>query len=235
MIPLGGVGEIGKNMSILEYDDEIIILDCGMTFPDDDMPGIDIVIPDITYLMKNIDRVKALFLTHGHEDHIGAVPYILKKINVPVYGTKLTLGLVESKLQEHNLSKESLHLVNAGEIIKTKHFSVEYIRACHSIPDSVSFGIKTPVGNIIFTGDFKIDYTPIDGDKMDLHRIAQWGIDGVMLLCADSTNVERPGYTMSESSVGETFIELFSKAHGRIIVATFASNLHRVQQIIKAA
>lgn len=235
MIPLGGVGEIGKNMSILEYDDEIIILDCGMTFPDDDMPGIDIVIPDITYLMKNIDRVKALFLTHGHEDHIGAVPYILKKINVPVYGTKLTLGLVESKLQEHNISKENLHLVNAGETVKTKHFSVEYIRACHSIPDSVSFGIKTPVGNIIFTGDFKIDYTPIDGDKMDLHRIAQWGMDGVMLLCADSTNVERPGYTLSESSVGDTFIELFSKAYGRIIVATFASNLHRVQQIIKAA
>ena len=235
MIPLGGVGEIGKNMSILEYDDEIIILDCGMTFPDDDMPGIDIVIPDITYLMKNIDRVKALFLTHGHEDHIGSVPYILKKINVPVYGTKLTLGLVESKLQEHNLSKENLHLVNAGETIKTKHFSVEFIRACHSIPDSVSFGIKTPVGNILFTGDFKIDYTPIDGDKMDLHRIAQWGMDGVMLLCADSTNVERPGYTMSESSVGDTFVELFSKAQGRIIVATFASNLHRVQQIIKAA
>ena len=205
MIPLGGVGEIGKNMSILEYDDEIIILDCGMTFPDDDMPGIDIVIPDITYLMKNIDRVKALFLTHGHEDHIGSVPYILKKINVPVYGTKLTLGLVESKLQEHNLSKENLHLVNAGETIKTKHFSVEFIRACH------------------------------DGDKMDLHRIAQWGMDGVMLLCADSTNVERPGYTMSESSVGDTFVELFSKAQGRIIVATFASNLHRVQQIIKAA
>lgn len=234
-IPLGGVGEIGKNMSILEYDDEIIILDCGMTFPDDDMPGIDIVIPDITYLIKNIDRVKAIFLTHGHEDHIGSVPYILKQINVPVYGTKLTLGLVETKLNEHRLSKENLKLVNAGETIKTKHFSVEYIRACHSIPDSVSFGIKTPVGNILFTGDFKIDYTPIDGDKMDLHRIAEWGTEGVMLLCADSTNVERPGYTLSESSVGETFVELFSKAEGRIIVATFASNLHRVQQIIKAA
>ena len=235
MIPLGGVGEIGKNMSILEYDDEIIILDCGMTFPDDDMPGIDIVIPDITYLLKNIDRVKAIFLTHGHEDHIGSVPYIMKKIDVPVYGTKLTLGLVENKLQEHNISKKNLHLVNAGETVSTKHFSVEYIRACHSIPDSVSFGIRTPVGNILFTGDFKIDYTPIDGDRMDLHRIAQWGMDGVMLLCADSTNVERPGYTLSESSVGETFIELFSKADGRIIVATFASNLHRVQQIIKAA
>lgn len=234
-IPLGGVGEIGKNMSILEYDDEIIVLDCGMTFPDDDMPGIDIVIPDITYLMKNIDRVKAIFLTHGHEDHIGSVPYILKQINVPVYGTKLTLGLVETKLNEHKLSKSNLKLVNAGDTIKTKHFSVEFIRACHSIPDSVSFGIKTPVGNIMFTGDFKIDYTPIDGDKMDLHRIAQWGMDGVMLLCADSTNVEREGYTLSESSVGETFIELFGKAEGRIIVATFASNLHRVQQIIKAA
>lgn len=234
-IPLGGVGEIGKNMSILEYDDEIIILDCGMTFPDDDMPGIDIVIPDITYLLKNIDRVKAIFLTHGHEDHIGSVPYILKHINVPVYGTKLTLGLVETKLNEHKLSKEKLKVVNAGEVITTKHFAVEYIRACHSIPDSVSFGIKTPVGNILFTGDFKIDYTPIDGDKMDLHRIAEWGTEGVMLLCADSTNVERPGYTLSESSVGETFIELFSKAEGRIIVATFASNLHRVQQIIKAA
>lgn len=234
-IPLGGVGEIGKNMSILEYDDEIIILDCGLTFPDDDMPGIDIVIPDITYLLKNIDRVKALFLTHGHEDHIGAVPYLLKQMNIPVYGTKLTLGLVETKLNEHKLSKENLILVNQGETIKTKHFSIEYITACHSIPDSVCFGIKTPVGNIFFTGDFKIDYTPIDGDKMDLHRIAQWGNEGVMLLCADSTNVERPGYTLSESSVGETFIELFSKATGRIIVATFASNLHRVQQIITAA
>ena len=235
LIPLGGVGEIGKNMAILEYDDEIIVLDCGMTFPDDDMPGIDIVIPDITYLIKNIDKVKGIFLTHGHEDHIGAVPYVMKKINVPVYGTNLTLGLVESKLQEHNISKENLHIVNPGETIKTKYFSVEYIQACHSIPDSVSFGIKTPVGNILFTGDFKIDYTPIDGDKMDLHRIAQLGTEGIMLLCADSTNVERPGFTMSERSVGKTFIELFSKAEGRIIVATFASNVHRVQQIIKAA
>ncbi|WP_099203226.1 ribonuclease J [Miniphocaeibacter massiliensis] len=235
IIPLGGVSEIGKNMTVVEYNDEIIIVDCGLTFPDEDMPGIDIVIPDITYLEKNVQKIKGLVVTHGHEDHIGAIPYILKKMNIPIYGTKLTIGLIKNKLNEHKLSKKNLHVVEKGKSIKLGVFDVEFIQASHSIPDSVSFSITTPLGVLIFTGDFKIDYTPIDGDVMDLTRFAELGKKGVLALLAESTNVERPGYTLSEKSVGETFIDLFSKAESRIIVATFASNVHRIQQVIHAA
>lgn len=235
IIPLGGVGEIGKNMAVLEYKNDIIVVDCGLTFPDEDMLGIDIVIPDITYLEKNQKKIKGIVLTHGHEDHIGAVPYVLKKLNVPVYGTGLTIGLVKNKMDEHKLSSENLHVVNKGEKLQLGCFNIEFIRASHSIPDSVSFAITTPVGVVIFTGDFKIDYTPIDGDTMDLNRLARLGDEGVLVLLADSTNVERPGYTLSEQVVGETFKDVFLKAKSRIIVATFASNVHRVQQIIFAA
>ncbi|QQK07591.1 ribonuclease J [Miniphocaeibacter halophilus] len=235
IIPLGGVSEIGKNMTVVEFGKDLIIVDSGLTFPDDNMPGIDLVIPDTDYLEKNKEKIKGIVVTHGHEDHIGAIPYILRKFDISVYGTKLTIGLIKTKLNEHGLSKKNLKVVEKGSSIKLGVFSVEFIQASHSIPDSVSFAITTPVGVIIFTGDFKIDYTPIDGDVMDLTRLAELGKNGVLALLADSTNVERPGYTLSEKSVGETFIDLFSKAKSRIIVATFASNVHRIQQVINAA
>lgn len=235
VIPLGGVGEIGKNMTVLEYKDDIIIVDAGMTFPDEGMLGIDIVIPDISYLVKNKEKIRGLVVTHGHEDHIGAIPYVLKQLDIPVYGTKLTLGLLENKILEHQLSTKSLHVVDKGSTIPLGVFKVEFVQASHSIPDSVSFAITTPVGVVIFTGDFKIDYTPIDGEVMDLPRLAELGRKGVLCLFADSTNVERTGYTLSEKSVGETFKNIFSTAKARIIVATFASNVHRVQQVITAA
>ncbi len=237
IIPLGGLDEIGKNMTAIEYSDEIILIDCGMAFPDDDMPGIDLVINDITYLEKNFQKVKAVFLTHGHEDHIGGLPYFLKAINVPVYGTRLTLGLVEHKLKEHNLlSKVKLIRQRPGEtVVVGKFFKVEFIRTNHSIADSVALAIKTPLGNIVHTGDFKIDTTPIVGDMIDLARFGELGKEGVLALMSDSTNVERPGYAMSEKSVGDTFNRLFENCKKRIIVATFASNVHRVQQIIDAA
>jgi len=235
VIPLGGYGEIGKNITLIEYKDEIIIIDCGMTFPEDEMLGVDIVIPDITYLIKNKSKIKGLFLTHGHEDHIGAIPYVLKKINFPIYGTKLTLGLLQNKLKEHALDEVELNVVKHGEHIVTEHFDIELIKTGHSIPDSAAIAVKTPMGMIINTGDFKVDYTPISGDTIDLNKFAELGTQGVLLLMSDSTNVTRPGYTMSERTVGETFKDLFSKAEGRIIVATFASNVHRVQQIIDAA
>lgn len=235
VIPLGGLEEVGKNMTVLEYKDNIIIVDCGMTFPDDNMLGIDIVIPDITYLEKNKHKIRGIVVTHGHEDHIGAIPYVLKKIDVPVYGTRLTIGLLENKFKEHNLSKKFLKVVNKGSSIKLGPFKIEFIQASHSIPDSVCFAITSPVGTVIFTGDFKIDYTPIDGDVMDLQRLAILGQKGVLALFADSTNVEREGYTLSERTVGETFKDVFSRADSRIIVATFASNLHRIQQVISAA
>lgn len=236
IIPLGGLNEIGKNMTAFEYKNEIIVVDCGLSFPEDEMLGIDVVIPDITYLLKNREKVKAIVLTHGHEDHIGALPYVLKKINVPLYGTKLTLGLVENKFKEHKmLGDVKMNIVKPGDIINLGRFSVEFIKTSHSIPDAVSLAIDTPLGKVIHTGDFKIDYTPIDGDIMDLHRFAQLGSEGVLALLADSTNVERPGYTMSERTVGETFENLFKNVESRIIVATFASNVHRVQQIINAA
>ncbi len=236
VIPLGGLGEIGKNITAIEYDDEIIVIDCGVAFPDEEMYGVDLIIPDIAYLLENENKVKGIFLTHGHEDHIGALPYILKQLNVPVYGTKLTLGLVENKLKEHNLlSQCELFGVEAGTIIKLNNINVEFIRNTHSIADSCSLAIHTPVGVIVHTGDFKIDYTPIDGLVMDLERISTLGKNGVLLLMADSTNVERSGHTISEKSIGQTLMRILSTAEGRVIVATFASNIHRMQQIVNAS
>ena len=261
IIPLGGLHEVGKNITVFEYENEIIIVDCGLSFPEDDMLGIDLVIPDITYLEKNKEKIKGMLITHGHEDHIGAVPYFLKKINVPIYATKLTAGLIKNKLEEHKLLRSTkLIEVNQGQIVtlgkfkiefirSTKmveitagqtiilgnHFKVEFIRSTHSIPDSVMLAIKTPVGTILHTGDFKIDYTPIDGKIMDFGRIAQIGNEGILALMSDSTNSERKGFTMSESSVGEVFDKLFLNCTKRIVVATFASNVHRVQQIVNLA
>ena len=237
IIPLGGIHEIGKNITVFEYDNEIIVVDCGLSFPEDDMLGIDLVIPDITYLEKNVEKIKGLVITHGHEDHIGAVPYLLKKINIPIYATKLTAGLIKNKLEEHKLLRSTdLHEVVQGQTIKLgKNFKVEFIRSSHSIPDSVMLAITTPAGTILHTGDFKVDYTPIDGKIMDFGRIAELGNKGILALMADSTNAERKGFTMSESSVGEVFDKLFLHCTKRIVVATFASNVHRVQQIVNAA
>ena len=236
IIPLGGLGEIGKNITAIEYEDEIIVIDCGISFPDEDMYGIDLVIPDIKYLLDNKDKVKGLFLTHGHEDHIGAIPYILKQINMPVYGTKLTIGLVESKLKEHDmLSKTNLIPISPGESIKLNKLIIEFIRVTHSIAESCALAIYTPIGTVLHTGDFKIDYTPIDGKVMDLNRIAQLGQEGILLLMADSTNVERAGHSLSEKIIGETLNRIISNANGRVIVATFASNIHRMQQIADAS
>ena len=235
IIPLGGLGEIGKNITVIEFKDDIIIIDCGLTFPEDEMLGIDVVIPDVTYLFKNREKIRGIVLTHGHEDHIGALPYILKKLNLPIYGTKLTLGLVETKLKEHRIDNVTMNIVKPRDIIKLGCFEVELIKTSHSIPDSVGLAIHTPVGVIVHTGDFKIDFTPINDDVIDLHRFAEIGSKGVLALLADSTNVERPGYTMSEKTVGDTFNNIFSKAEERIIVATFASNIHRIQQIINSA
>ena len=236
IIPLGGLGEIGKNITAIEYEDEIIVIDCGISFPDEDMYGIDLVIPDIKYLLDNKDKVKGLFLTHGHEDHIGAIPYILKQINMPVYGTKLTIGLVESKLKEHDmLSKSNLIPISPGESIKLNKLIIEFIRVTHSIAESCALAIHTPIGIVLHTGDFKIDYTPIDGKVMDLNRIAQLGQEGILLLMADSTNVERAGHSLSEKIIGETLNRIISNANGRVIVSTFASNIHRMQQIADAS
>ena len=235
IIPLGGLSEIGRNITAIKYKDEILVIDCGLSFPEDDMLGIDIVIPDISYLIKNKEKVKGIVLTHGHEDHIGALPYVLRKLDVPVYGTRLTLGLVEIKFKEHRLDTANLHRVEAGQRIKLGEFDVEFIRTSHSIPDSCAIAIHTSLGVIFHTGDFKIDLTPIDGQIIDLHRIAELGRQGVLVMMADSTNVERPGSTMSESSVGETFESIFRNTKQRIIVATFASNVHRVQQVLNAA
>lgn len=236
IIPLGGMNEIGKNMTVFEYENEIIVVDCGLAFPEDDMLGVDLVIPDITYLERNKAKVKALVITHGHEDHIGAIPYFLKKINVPVYGTKLTLGLIKNKLVEHNLDKTTaLKCVKPRDVVKFSKFKVEFIKMTHSIADSVALAITTPVGVIFHTGDFKVDFTPIDGEIMDFQRIAELGKQGITLLMSDSTNVQRPGYTMSEMTVGKEFDKIFSNCHKRIIVATFASNIHRMQQIVDAA
>ncbi|MGL4731680.1 MAG: ribonuclease J [Clostridium sp.] len=236
VIPLGGLGEIGKNITAIEYKDEIIVIDGGISFPDEDMYGVDLVIPDIRYLLENKNKIKGMFLTHGHEDHIGAIPYILKQINMPVYGTRLTLGLVENKLKEHNILRESkLKPVRTGQTIKLENLKIEFIGVTHSIADSCALAIYTPMGIILHTGDFKIDYTPIDGRMTNLNRIAALGKKGVLLLMADSTNVERQGHSISEKSIGETLKRIFSGAQGRIIVATFASNIHRMQQIADAS
>ncbi len=236
IIPLGGLGEIGKNITVIECDDEIVVIDCGIAFPDEEMYGVDLIIPDITYLKNNVEKIKGIFLTHGHEDHIGALPYVLKEINVPLYGTKLTIGIVKTKLEEHNiLSEAKLNNVDPGDVVSFNKLKVEFIRNTHSIADSCSLAIFTPVGIILHTGDFKIDYTPIDGQKMDLQRISNLGKEGVALLMADSTNVERQGHSLSEKSIGFTLDRVISNAKGRVIVATFASNIHRMQQIVDAS
>jgi len=236
VIPLGGLEEIGKNMTVFEYGESIIVVDCGVAFPEDEMLGIDLVIPDVSYLEKNLSKVKGIIVTHGHEDHIGALPYVLNRIPVPVYGTDLTLGLIENKLAEHQmLDKAELKIVRAGQTIQLGAFKVEFISSTHSIADSVALAIHTPVGVVLHTSDFKIDHTPIEGNPIDLARIAELGKKGVLLLMADSTNAERPGYTMSERTVGETLDTVFKDAKSRIIVATFASNIHRIQQIVNSA
>ena len=237
IIPLGGLHEIGKNITVFEYEDEIIVVDCGISFPEDDMLGVDLVIPDITYLVKNQEKIKGMVITHGHEDHIGGIPYFLKQINVPIYATRLSVGLINNKLEEHKLLRSTeMHIVNQGETIKLgNNFKVEFIRSSHSIPDSVMLAITTPSGTILHTGDFKVDYTPIDGQLMDLGRIAELGKQGVLALMSDSTNSERKGFTMSESSVGDVFDKLFLNCTKRIVVATFASNVHRIQQIVNSA
>ena len=236
IIPLGGLHEIGKNLTLVEYRDDIIIIDCGMTFPEDEMLGIDVVIPDVTYLENNKHKIRGLVLTHGHEDHIGAIPYVLRKMDLDIYGTGLTIGLLENKLKEHRLSKDKLHVVNAGDVVKLGKMEVEWINVNHSIPDSCALAIKTPLGYVYHSGDFKVDFTPISGKPINLTRIAEIGEKGVIAMIGESTNVLRPGYTMSESKVGETFNRLFQNLQdNRIIIATFASNVHRVQQIINSA
>lgn len=237
IIPLGGLDEIGKNITLYAYGDDMFLVDCGMSFPDEETPGIDIVIPDFTFVLENKDKIKGLVLTHGHEDHIGAIPYLLKNFNVPIYGTRLTLGLVEGKLKEHRLdSSAKLNVVKPGDIIKLGAFSVEFIHVNHSIPDAVAVAVRCPAGLIVQTGDFKIDATPIDDYVIDMARFAELGKEGVLALLSDSTNAERPGFTASERIVGESFANLFAKAgKHRIIVATFSSNIHRIQQIIDEA
>ena len=237
IIPLGGLHEVGKNITVFEYEDEIIIVDCGLSFPEDDMLGIDLVIPDISYLEKNKEKIKGMIITHGHEDHIGSVPYFLKQINIPIYAPRLAAGLIRNKLEEHKLLRSTTIIeVMQGQTIKLgKYFNIEIIRSTHSIPDSVMLAITTPVGTILHTGDFKVDFTPIDGKIMDLGRIAELGNQGILALMSDSTNAERKGFTMSESSVGDVFDKLFIHCTKRIVVATFASNVHRVQQIVNLA
>ena len=236
IIPLGGLDEIGKNITIFEYGNEIVLIDCGLEFPEDDMLGVDLVIPDITYLERNKEKIKGLVITHGHEDHIGSIPYVLKQINIPIYATKLTAKLINNKLEEHHLLRSTkMHLVEPGQTIQLGAMKIEFIRSNHSIPDAVMLAIHTPVGTVLHTGDFKIDYTPIDDKVIDLGRIAEIGNQGVLALLSDSTNSERKGYTMSESSVGEVFDRLFLNNSKRIVVATFASNVHRIQQIVNSS
>ncbi|MBR3994963.1 MAG: ribonuclease J [Clostridia bacterium] len=233
VIPLGGLGEVGRNMTAIEYENDIIVIDCGLGFPDDDMLGIDLVIPDVTYLQNNIEKVRAILLTHGHEDHIGALPYILRSVNVPVYGTPLTLGILNYKLIEHGLEKTtSLRRVHAGDTVRLGSFNAEFIRVNHSIADSCAIAVNTPVGKILFTGDFKVDLTPISGDPINFARLGELGNEGVLALFCESTNAERPGYTMSEKNVGKSLDNIFRGCEKRIIIATFSSNVHRVQQII---
>ena len=232
IIPLGGLGEVGKNMTAFEFGDDIVVVDCGSIFPRADMLGIDLVIPDITYLERNRERVRAYLITHGHEDHIGATPYVLPRVPAPVYGTKLTCALIRGKLAEHNIGNIQFHIVKPKDVVEVGAFSVQFIKVSHSIAGAVAMAITCPAGTVIVTGDFKIDYTPIDGEVTDLNTLAAWGSRGVLAMLAESTNVERPGYTMSEKKIGETFHNLFKDAKGRIIIAMFASNLHRIQQVV---
>ena len=236
IIPLGGLGEIGKNLTVLEYEDDIIVVDLGSIFPREDMPGVDLVIPDVSYLEKNQQKIRGYFFTHGHEDHIGAVPYILRKIPAPMYGTRLTLALCEHKLKEHRLTGVApLNEVEPGDVVTAGVFKVEFVRVNHSIAGACALSITTPVGVVFHTGDFKVDYTPLAGQPIDLGRIAEIGNQGVLALMADSTNVERPGYTMSEKKVAQTFRNLFEKATGRVIIAMFASNVYRIQSVIESS
>ena len=236
IIPLGGLEEVGKNITVFEYGNDIILVDCGISFPEDDMLGVDLVTPDISYLVKNKDKVRGMCITHGHEDHIGAIPFVLKQINMPVYASKLTCGLIKTKLEEHKLVRSTqMHEVRAGESVTLGCFKIEFIQSTHSIADSMAFAIHTPVGVVVHTGDFKVDYTPIDGKVMDFARLAELGKQGVLALMSDSTNSEREGFTMSEKTVGRVFEKIFNGCQKRIIVATFASNVHRVQQIINCA
>lgn len=236
ILPLGGVGEIGKNMWVIEYGGDILVLDAGVMFPDDEMLGVDLVIPDITYLVENKERVRGIVLSHGHEDHIGAIPFVLRRLQVPIYGTRLTLGLLQGKLEEHQLLRDSdLHEVQAGDRLSLGSFDLEFIHVNHSLTDVVSIAVRTPVGTVLYATDFKVDHTPLDGKVTDIGRFAQLGAEGVLCLLSDSTNAERPGYTLSERTVGDTLMEAFGDATGRVIVATFASNIHRIQQIVDAA
>jgi ribonuclease J len=235
IIPLGGLGEIGKNMMAIRYQDTIVVIDSGLMFPEDELLGIDLVIPDITFLVENRDKVKAILLTHGHEDHVGALPYVLKEICPPIYGSKLTLGIVEGKLKEHSLSNVELNIVRPRDIVKIGPLEVEFFRVSHSIPDCMGIAIHTPLGIIFHTGDIKLDQTPVDGQVVDFRKMAELGEKGVLLMFSDSTNAERPGFTKSEKVVGNAFDEIFGKCEGRIIVTTFASNVHRIQQAISTA
>ena len=235
MIPLGGLGEIGKNMMAIRYQDTIVVIDAGLMFPEDELLGIDVVIPDISFLVENRDKVKAILLTHGHEDHVGALPYVLKEINPPIYGSKLTLGIVEGKLKEHNLDNVQLNIVRPRDSINLGPFEIEFFRVSHSIPDAMGIAIHTPLGIIFHTGDFKIDQTPVDGQVIDFRKMAELGEKGVLVMLSDSTNADRKGFTMSEKVVGNTFDDLFGRCEGRIIVTTFASNVHRIQQVITTA
>ena len=236
VIPLGGLGTIGKNITVIEYKNDIVVIDCGMGFPDEQMYGVDLIIPDITYLLENKDRVKGIFFTHGHEDHIGAVPYILKQMNMPLYVTRLTLGLIKSKLEQHGLEKScQMHSVEPGDCIELEDIKVEFVRSTHSIAGACCIAVHTPEGIIFHTGDFKVDYTPVDAQTMDLERIGELGKEGILLLLADSTNVERSGHSPSEQTIGKTLMRLFDGVKGRVIVTTFASNIHRIQQIIHAS
>ena len=236
IIPLGGLGEIGKNITCFEYEDDIIVVDCGLGFPEDDMLGIDLVIPDVTYLQNNIEKVRGIFLTHGHEDHIGALPYVLRSVNVPIYATKLTLGILQNKLVEHHLDKKTtMNVVAEGETVTLGCFSVEFIRVNHSIADAVAFGITSPVGTVVVSGDFKIDLTPVQGKMINLTRFGELGNAGVAAMLCESTNVERQGYTPSERTVGKSLGEIFDNCDKRVVIATFSSNIHRVQQIIDAS
>lgn len=235
VIPIGGLHEVGKNCTLVEYGNDMIMIDCGLTFPDDEMLGVDIVIPDFTYVEENKHKLRGIFVTHGHEDHVGAIPYFLKNVDTNVYCSKLTKGLLENKFKEHGLNPNKIKMVNVNNTVKAGSLSCEFIRVSHSIPDACSIAVKSPIGTILFTGDFKMDFTPIDNDPTDIQRLAELGKKGILALFADSTNVEREGFSLSEKVVGETFVKIFGQAKSRIIVATFASNLHRVQQIITAA
>ncbi len=235
VIPLGGLGEIGKNITCLEYSNEIIIVDCGVAFPEDEMLGIDLVIPDFSYLYKNREKVKGLFLTHGHEDHIGSIPYFLKELNIPIYGSRLTIGLLENKFKEHHIVADT-HVITAGDTISTNHFKVEFVQVTHSIADACALAIFTPVGTVIHSGDFKVDYTPIQGEGIDLQRFAELGKKGVILFLCESTNIDQKGHTLSEKSIGPIFEQIFQESpNQRIMVATFSSNIHRIQQLVNCA